>query len=207
MNPQEQAQQKSLSAAQVMSGDRRRASTSWRRSLHAIPEFQTGAAGGFSSPFVTLQLGGQMIGDIASAFATSIEKIDLASTRPKRSRRRPGRIPAPPRRMAARAGAADQGEGAARQAHRRNAAQTRDPERRTAAPRARSGELAQGAGLLPRQVHQRAALRLDARTALDACTSRPTRWRSTRRNRQNVRSASSAATRRRRSSSSRTGTA
>jgi hypothetical protein len=42
--------------------------------LHAIPEFQAGAAGGFSSPFTTVQLGGQMLGDISSAVAESMFK-------------------------------------------------------------------------------------------------------------------------------------
>ena len=64
--------------------------------MHAIPEFQTGAAGGFSSPFVTLQLGGQMFGDIATAFAASIEKVtskheteaDLAGAQAEYQRRR-----------------------------------------------------------------------------------------------------------------------
>jgi len=95
MNPQEQEQQKSLSAAQVMSGIGEGIDLA-AKVAYAIPEFQSGAAGGFSSPFVTLQLGGQMIGDIASAFATSIEKItskheneaDLAAAQAEYQRRR-----------------------------------------------------------------------------------------------------------------------
>ena len=42
---------------------------------YAIPEFQGGTAGGFSSPFVTVQMGGQMFGDIAAAVAESMFKI------------------------------------------------------------------------------------------------------------------------------------
>jgi hypothetical protein len=95
MNPQEQAQQKSLSAAQVMSGIAEGVDLV-AKVAYAVPEFQTGAAGGFSSPFVTLQLGGQMVGDIATAFATSIEKItskheteaDLAAAQAEYQRRR-----------------------------------------------------------------------------------------------------------------------
>ena len=52
MNPQEEAQQKSLSAAQVISGVAEGIDLV-AKVMHAIPEFQTGAAGGFSSPFVT----------------------------------------------------------------------------------------------------------------------------------------------------------
>ena len=74
MNPQEEAQQKSLSVAQVISGVAEGIDLV-SKVMHAIPEFQTGAAGGFSSPFVTLQLGGQMFGDIAGAFAASMEKV------------------------------------------------------------------------------------------------------------------------------------
>src|SRR5262249_38659313 len=43
--------------------------------LYAIPDFQSGVAGGFSSPFATLQLGGQMFGDISAAFAESLSKV------------------------------------------------------------------------------------------------------------------------------------
>ena len=95
MNPQEQAQQKSLTAAQVMSGIAEGIDLV-AKVAYAVPEFQTGAAGAFSSPFVTLQLGGQMVGDIATAFATSIEKItskheneaDLAAAQAEYQRRR-----------------------------------------------------------------------------------------------------------------------
>ena len=52
MNPQEEAQQKSLSAAQVISGVAEGIDLV-SKVMHAIPEIQTGAAGGFSSPFAT----------------------------------------------------------------------------------------------------------------------------------------------------------
>src|SRR5207245_973428 len=95
MNPQEEAQQKSLSAAQVISVVAEGVDLA-AKIAHAIPEFQTGAAGGFSSPFVTLQLGGQMFGDIAAAFASSLEKVmsknetdaDLAAAQAEYQRRR-----------------------------------------------------------------------------------------------------------------------
>ena len=95
MNPQEEAQQKSLSAAQVISGVAEGVDLV-AKVMNAIPEFQTGAAGGFSSPFVTLQLGGQMFGGIAQAFATSLEKVmskhdteaDLAAAQAEYQRRR-----------------------------------------------------------------------------------------------------------------------
>jgi len=74
MNPQEQARQNSLTAAQVYAGIAEGVELV-SKVMHAIPEFQAGSAGGFSSPFVTLQLGGQMFGEIASAFAASIEKV------------------------------------------------------------------------------------------------------------------------------------
>lgn len=74
MNPQEEAQQKSLSAAQVITAISEGVDLV-AKVMHAIPDFQTGAAGGFSSPFVTLQLGGQMFGEIASAFSASLEKV------------------------------------------------------------------------------------------------------------------------------------
>src|SRR4029077_11159949 len=95
MNPQEEAQQKSLSASQIISGIAEGVDLA-AKVAHAIPEFQTGAAGGFSSPFVTLQLGGQMFGDIVEAFSPSLEKImakneteaDLAAQQAEYQRRR-----------------------------------------------------------------------------------------------------------------------
>ena len=95
MNPQEQAQQKSLTAAKVYSGIAEGVDLV-AKVVHAIPEFQTGAAGGFSSPFVTAQLGGQMLGDVASAFAASFEKVmskheteaEMAATQAEYQRRR-----------------------------------------------------------------------------------------------------------------------
>jgi hypothetical protein len=95
MNPQEEAQQKSLSASQIISGIAEGVDLA-AKVAHAIPEFQTGAAGGFSSPFVTLQLGGQMFGDIVEAFSSSLEKImakneteaDLAAQQAEYQRRR-----------------------------------------------------------------------------------------------------------------------
>ena len=95
MNPQEEAQQKSLSAAQVITGVSEGVDLV-SKVMHAIPEFQTGGAGAFSSPFVTLQLGGQMLGDIAGAFSASLEKVmarneteaDLAAKQAEYQRRR-----------------------------------------------------------------------------------------------------------------------
>jgi hypothetical protein len=95
MNPQEQAAQQSLSAGQVVSA----LSEGYdlvAKVVHAVPEFQSGAAGGFSSPFVTLQLGGQMLGNIATAFAESLQKVmsrndteaDLAAAQAEYQRRR-----------------------------------------------------------------------------------------------------------------------
>jgi hypothetical protein len=74
MNPQEAASQKSLSAAQVVAGIAEGVDLV-SKVLYAIPEMQGGTAGGFSSPFVTLQLGGQMFGDISAAFAGSLQKV------------------------------------------------------------------------------------------------------------------------------------
>ncbi len=95
MNPQEEAQQKSMLAAKIISGIAEGVDLV-AKVMHAIPEFQTGAAGGFSSPFVTVQLGGQMFGDIASAVASSFEKVmskheseaDLAAAQAEYQRRR-----------------------------------------------------------------------------------------------------------------------
>jgi hypothetical protein len=95
MNPQEQAQQKSLTAARVYSGIAEGVDLV-AKVMHAIPEFQAGTAGGFSSPFVTAQFGGQMLGDVASAFAASFEKVmskheteaDMAATQAEYQRRR-----------------------------------------------------------------------------------------------------------------------
>src|SRR5262249_25352200 len=95
MNPQEEAQQKSLSAAQVIAGVSEGVDLA-AKVAHAIPEFQSGAAGGFSSPFVTLQLGGQMFGDIVEAFSASLQKVmskneteaDLAAQQAEYQRRR-----------------------------------------------------------------------------------------------------------------------
>jgi Tc toxin complex TcA C-terminal TcB-binding domain len=95
MSPQEAEKQKSLSAAQVLSGVQQGIELV-SKVMHAIPEFQTGAAGGFSSPFVTLQLGGQMFGDIAEAFASSVQSVmsqnetaaDLAEAQAEYQRRK-----------------------------------------------------------------------------------------------------------------------
>ena len=95
MNPQEAQRQKSLTAAQVISGVAEGAELV-AKVMHAIPEFQTGAAGGFSSPFVTLQLGGQMFGDAASAIAAGFQKVmskheteaDMAAIQAEYQRRR-----------------------------------------------------------------------------------------------------------------------
>ncbi len=74
MSPQEAAGQKSLGAAQVIAGIAEGVDLV-SKVLYAIPEMQGGSAGGFSSPFVTLQLGGQMFGDISTAFAESLQKV------------------------------------------------------------------------------------------------------------------------------------
>jgi hypothetical protein len=74
MSPQEAASQKSLSAAQVVAGIAEGVDLV-SKVLYAIPEMQGGSAGGFSSPFITLQLGGQMFGDISAAFAGSLQKV------------------------------------------------------------------------------------------------------------------------------------
>ena len=95
MNAPEQAQQKSLTAAKVVSGVAEGIDLV-AKVMHAIPEFQTGAAGAFSSPFLTLQLGGQMFGDIAEAFAASVTKVmamheteaEMAGTQAEYQRRR-----------------------------------------------------------------------------------------------------------------------
>jgi|GEM_PF-1982115 len=71
MNAQEESQQQSLSAAQVIAGVAEGVDLV-AKVLYAIPDFQAGAAGGFSSPFTTVQLGGQMLGDITSAVAESL---------------------------------------------------------------------------------------------------------------------------------------
>ena len=74
MNPQEKARQESLSAGKVIAGLAEGVDLV-SKVMYAIPDFQTGAAGAFSSPFVTLQLGGQMLGDISNAFAESLQKV------------------------------------------------------------------------------------------------------------------------------------
>jgi hypothetical protein len=74
MNPQEAAKQSSLTAAQVISGVAEGVDLV-SKVLYAIPDFQAGVAGGFSSPFTTLQLGGKMFGDISNAVASSMFKI------------------------------------------------------------------------------------------------------------------------------------
>ncbi len=95
MSPQEAEKQKALTTAQVLSGVQQGIELVGKV-MHAIPEFQTGAAGGFSSPFVTLQLGGQMFGDIAEAFASSVQSVmsqnetsaDLAAAQAEYQRRK-----------------------------------------------------------------------------------------------------------------------
>jgi hypothetical protein len=74
MNPQEAARQESLTAAQVIAGVAEGIDLV-SKVLYAIPDFQAGVAGGFSSPFTTLQLGGQMFGDISAAVAESFFKV------------------------------------------------------------------------------------------------------------------------------------
>ena len=135
--------------------------------MHAIPEFQTGAAGGFSSPFVTLQLGGQMLGDIASAFAASLEKVmskheteaDLAAAQAEYQRRREEwqhelELLAKEKAQIEKRIAETQLE----------ARDQRPPS--CGGTTSRSTTRKKVAALPARQVHQRAALRLDARAAL-----------------------------------------
>ena len=74
MNPQESAKQQSLTEAKVIAGVAEGIDLV-SKVLYAIPEFQAGSAGGFSSPFVTAQLGGQMAGDISAAVAESMFKV------------------------------------------------------------------------------------------------------------------------------------
>ena len=74
MNPQEAARQQSLTATQVIAGVAEGVDLV-SKVLYAIPDFQAGTAGGFSSPFVTLQMGGQMFGDISAAFAESLQNV------------------------------------------------------------------------------------------------------------------------------------
>jgi hypothetical protein len=73
MNPQENAKQESLKEAQIIAGVAEGVDLV-AKVMHAIPDFQAGAAGGFSSPFTTVQLGGQMFGKISSAVAESMFK-------------------------------------------------------------------------------------------------------------------------------------
>jgi hypothetical protein len=95
MTPQEQASQLSRTYSKVVAG------ISGALDLvskvgYAIPELQSGTAGGFSSPFITVQLGGQMIGSIASAAAESYQKVvgqnetdaDLAAAQAEYQQRR-----------------------------------------------------------------------------------------------------------------------
>ena len=73
MNPQEQASQAAMIAAKAYTVITEGIDLA-SKIAYAIPEFQSGGAG-MSSPFVTLQLGGQMFGDIVSAVASSIQKV------------------------------------------------------------------------------------------------------------------------------------
>ena len=74
MNPQEEKKQESLTEAQVISGVAEGIDLV-SKVLYAIPDFQAGVAGGFSSPFTTLQMGGKMFGDISGAVAQSMFKV------------------------------------------------------------------------------------------------------------------------------------
>src|SRR5262249_6513757 len=95
MNPQEAAKQQSLSLNQVKAAVAEGIDLV-SKVMYAIPELQAGVAGGFSSPLTTLQMGGQMFGDIASAFSTSIQKVmakneteaDMAQAQAEYQRRR-----------------------------------------------------------------------------------------------------------------------
>ena len=73
MNPQERASQVAMTLSKaytIVTEGIELAS----KIAYAIPEFQTGGAG-MSSPFVTLQLGGQMLGSISSAVASTVQKL------------------------------------------------------------------------------------------------------------------------------------
>jgi hypothetical protein len=74
MSPQEAASQASMIAQKVYTAVSEGIDLV-SKVLYAIPDIQAGVAGGFSSPFSTFQLGGQMFGDISSAFASSIQKV------------------------------------------------------------------------------------------------------------------------------------
>jgi hypothetical protein len=73
MNPQERASQAAMALSKaytIVTEGIELAS----KIAYAIPEIQSGGAG-ISSPFVTLQLGGQMFGSISSAVASTVQKL------------------------------------------------------------------------------------------------------------------------------------
>ena len=73
MNPQERASQAAMSLSKVYTIVTEGIELA-SKIAYAIPEIQSGGAG-ISSPFVTLQLGGQMFGSISSAVAATVQKI------------------------------------------------------------------------------------------------------------------------------------
>ena len=144
MNPQEEqrAEVADRGAGDLRRRRRRRArrQSACTRSRSSRPAPPAGSALRSS----TLQFGGQMFGDIASAFAAGFQKVmskheteaDMAAIQAEYQRRR--------EEWQHERAAAGQGEGADRKAHRRDAAQDRDQLRRAAPPRPRGGQLQEG---------------------------------------------------------------
>ncbi len=207
MNPQEEARAEVAAPRPRSSSGVAEGVDLVAKVMHAIPEFQTGAAGGFSSPFVDAAARRPDVRRHRRGVRGQLRRRDEQARDRGRHGRRTGRVPAPARRVAARARAAHQGEGAGRQAHRRDAAQAGDHLGRAAPPRPRGRERAQGRRPTCATSTPTNSSTAGCSASSRRCTSRPTRWRSTPRSRPSARSASSAATSRRRSSSSRTGTA
>ena len=205
MNPQEEQRQKSLTAAQVMSAVAEGAELV-AKVMHAIPEFQTGAAGGFSSPFVTLQLGGQMFGDAASAIAAGFQKVmskheteaDMAAIQAEYQRRRDewqheAQLLAKEKAQIEKRIVETQLKIEISSAELRRHDLEVDNSKKVAEPTcATSGPTSSSMA--------------GCSASCPVCTSAPTRWPSTPRNRPSARSASNAAISPRRSSSSGTGT-
>ncbi len=73
MNPQERASQAAMTLSKVYTIVTEGIELA-SKIAYAIPEIQSGGAG-ISSPFVTLQLGGQMFGSISSAVASTVQKL------------------------------------------------------------------------------------------------------------------------------------
>ena len=94
MNPQERASQAAMTLSKVYTIVTEGIELA-SKIAYAVPEIQSGGAG-ISSPFVTLQLGGQMFGSISSAVASTVQKLadrseveaDLAEAQAEYQRRR-----------------------------------------------------------------------------------------------------------------------